>query len=119
MTLSIELSYPEPCLWPNARPDRHAKSDVARQGRNEAYVVTLAALEGRTITAAGLEIPVKVIGYKPAEHGQDKDGFLAACKSRLDGIAQALRLNDVHFDPRVEWGECRPPHGRVVVEVAL
>lgn len=117
MTITIELSWPERALWPNARPARQAKAAVARQGKNEAYVVTLAALAGQSFAWGDATLPVRIVGHKPAEHGQDRDGLLAACKSRLDGVALALRLNDVFFDPRVEWGTNCPPNGALTIVV--
>lgn len=117
MTITVELSWPEPCLWPNARPDRRAKAAVARQGRNEGYVMGRKALDGSVFVPLDVEIPVRLIGHLPAARRYDRDNFLSACKSRLDGIAQALMVDDARFNPHVEWGDLDAPHGKVIVEI--
>lgn len=119
MTLTIELSWPSPILWPNARVYRLQKSSAARAARDEGYICTLAALEAGPpppLNDRHGDIPVRIVGHKPAERGQDRDNFQAALKSQLDGIAAALGVNDKKFKPSVEWGEPRP-FGGVTITV--
>jgi crossover junction endodeoxyribonuclease RusA len=118
-TLTIALSWPASALWPNHKAHFHARSPFARAARDEAYVVMLAALDGREWIDKAGTIDLTITGHKPAEHGQDRDGFIAALKPYLDGMASALHVNDRLFRPMADWGEDAPPLGRVVVEIAV
>jgi hypothetical protein len=64
-------------------------------------MATKAALRGQTYVQTGGRIPVRLtVSAKPKGPLPDKDNALAACKAYLDGIAEALGINDSLFDPQ-------------------
>ncbi len=103
--MAIELPYPARSLWPNARPHWAALSVAKRKARNDAYLAARAA----NLDLSGGE-------YRPhiTVHGlargplPDKDNCVAAAKAYLDGIADALKVNDRHFAaPTVSFAPVR------------
>lgn len=50
-------------------------------------------------------LPVNLIFHPPDKHSRDLDNCLAAFKSGLDGIADALGINDKRFQILMRFGE--------------
>ena len=115
--MRLSLSWPAPALWPNSRVSWRVRSEYVRAARDEAYVVTRNTLLVPPWNDPGGDILLTVTGHKPAEHGQDRDGFNSAMKAYYDGIASALQVNDRRFKQVVDWGENEPPRGSVTVEL--
>lgn len=67
---------------------------MAREGAVEA---TKQAMSGFQDT--GNTIPVSIVFVAPDRRHRDLDNCLAAAKSQLDGIADALGVNDKRFRP--------------------
>ncbi len=115
----VSLTFPHKYLWPNTRPRAHAAHRrEARKHRKWAALATREAMQGETSFNAGDgPYPIKIIVYgKQRGPLPDKDNCIAAAKSSLDGIADALGVNDRHFEaPTVEFAEAR--ESRFVVEV--
>lgn len=93
--MKIELPYPAKELWPNGRPHWAAKARETKKLREYAYWLAKAS--------SGLEIgngaiPVRITVY-PKRYGPvpDRDNCVAAIKAGLDGISDALGINDRHF----------------------
>lgn len=113
----VDLPFPHKALWPNGRAHWAIK---ARETKKHRHWARLAALEARNslITGDGL-IPVHIICYpKRTGPAPDKDNISAAAKSMIDGIADALGVNDRNFAaPTVEIAEER--EGRFVIRVGV
>lgn len=120
MGLAVELNWPETCLWPNRRQHWRKVAQAKRQAKAEAVALTKQAMCGYdadTFVPSEGDIVIRIVGERPAEHGQDRDNFQAALKASLDGVALALGVNDKRFRPVTDWGEDCPPHGRVLVSL--
>lgn len=98
----IELPWPHKDLSPNSRKHWSARARQARIARNAARILTLAALKApasaialRDLCAARLQISLQ---FTPdANRHYDLDGLISRMKSSLDGIADALNVNDRRF----------------------
>ena len=96
----ISLPYPHKSLWPNGRAHWAAKAKETKLHRAWGYAAMKAALpvcfkhNGERI-AIRLTVSARTRGQLP-----DKDNCLAASKAYLDGIAQALGVDDSLFDPQ-------------------
>lgn len=102
---TITLSWPPRSLSPNGRAHFRQRAADARTAKNEAYVLTLAALGGRAFTAAG-PLSVRLLFHPPRLGRYDDDNFIAACKPALDGISAALGVDDSTFQiERPAWGD--------------
>jgi hypothetical protein len=96
----IALPYPDRALWPNGRAHWAVKAREAKKLRRDAFFATKAA----SVRIGDSPIPVHIICHPKARGpAPDRDGIIGAAKSALDGIADALGINDRHFAaPTVE-----------------
>jgi len=96
----LQLPYPHKALWPNGRAHWGAKAKQVKAHRAWAFMATKAALPAR-FESNGERIPVRlIVSANPKGPLPDKDNCLAAAKAYLDGIAEALGVNDNLFDPQ-------------------
>lgn len=116
----IDLPWPNKALWPNGG-DRTHPSKIARLKREHREWGRIAALEvlPKCFSHNGEPIPITIhVHAKPRGPLPDRDNCIAACKSLLDGIADAMKVNDSAFDIQpVQFADERD--GRIVVEVCL
>jgi crossover junction endodeoxyribonuclease RusA len=101
----IVLPYPDKALWPNGRAHWAVKAREVKKHRQWAAIATKAA----RIRLGDSPIPVHIICHpKGRGPAPDRDGIVSAVKSYIDGIADALGINDRHFAaPTVEIGDKR------------
>lgn len=108
--LRLELPFPDADLWPNGRSHHMAKARKVSKAREYAYWLALSKKDdfqrGEGLIAVHL-----TVNPKP------RDNASAAAKAFLDGIAQAIGIDDRHFaSPVVTIGE-RKPGGGFVLEI--
>lgn len=115
--MKIDLPWPAKALWPNGRAHYMAKAREVKKHRSWGNLAALEALGGTTFAHTGATIPITLhVHPKPKGPLPDRDNCIAACKSLLDGIADALGVNDSAFDIQpVQFSDERD--GRIVVEV--
>lgn len=112
----IILSWPPRDLHPNSRPHYHAKASAAKAYREAAYWATKAARVDHGHPDEG--IPLKVQFYPPDKRRRDLDGMFSSVKAGIDGIADALQLNDYEINPII-LERCAPMKGgRVCLTLA-
>lgn len=96
----IALPYPHKALWPNGRAHWAVKAREAKKLRTAAAWATKAASPRLGDSPIPLHITVHPKRTGPAP---DRDNVIAAAKHAIDGIADALGINDRHFAaPTVE-----------------
>lgn len=88
----IELPWPPKELSPNAREHFRVKAAAAKEYRNQAYWLAVGKL-----TAPGDPIWVSMTFYPPDKRRRDLDNMFASTKAALDGIADALGVDDQTF----------------------
>lgn len=106
----ITLPFPPSTLSGHAKGHWRAKSGPTAKHREWARLATLGAMP--SIPTAG---DIKVhIRFVPPDHRGDRTNFPNRMKPYLDGIAEALGVNDARFLPSYEF--CAPEQpGRVEV----
>jgi crossover junction endodeoxyribonuclease RusA len=115
--ITLELPWPDKALSPNARPHWARLAAARRYAHTEGLVATKQALAGRAYTPPDSgPITVALTFCPKVARVRDRDNFQAACKAYLDGIAQALGVNDSRFYVVSDWGEKRRG-GAVVVTI--
>lgn len=115
MAVRIELPWPNKGLSPNARLHWAAKSRLAKKAKADAYALALAAARSQPVEPAGY-VKVAIEFCPPDRRGRDLDNMLSSLKWALDGIAQALGVNDKRFAISMHVAEpCKG--GKVVVHV--
>jgi crossover junction endodeoxyribonuclease RusA len=115
--IRVVLPWPPKDLHPNARVHWAKRAKAAKKSRGEAWALTR-LVEGRTLRIFDntVRVPVSLTFCPPDRRKRDIDGMLSACKSQLDGFAEALMVNDNLFDLTLKRGEL-VKGGKVIVEV--
>lgn len=117
--LEIKLPWPHKSLFPNAKGGRHWSTfQVQKQkARTVGLMLTKTALDVHKIEFSERE-PLRITFYMPSRIRRDVDGMHGAIKHHLDGIAQALGVDDSIFRPVViDVGLDPEKLGFVLVEV--
>lgn len=86
-------------LSPNSRVHWAVKARAATQYRALAYLAAKDALAtGPGWTAHDGPVQVFVsVGWEPGRKRQDADNLIASLKAAMDGVADAIGVNDKHF----------------------
>lgn len=117
-TISFKLPWPNPKLNPNQSKGMHWGVTAALRKNARVGAATIArAAAGAPAPQFGQAIPLTITFQQPDRRARDRDNLLAALKPALDGVADALGINDSQFDPviiRREYG-ARP--GAVQIEI--
>lgn len=93
----IEVHFPWPLkeLSPNARQHYMAHARAKKKYREACRVLALAA-GVKALSNAG-RLHVELTFYPPDRRPRDQDNMLASMKSGLDGLSDALGLDDRNF----------------------
>jgi crossover junction endodeoxyribonuclease RusA len=112
----IRLGWPHKALWPNFRSRTHwPKTSATKNARAEAFYATRAAKV--SVAAGDVPVIVQATFYPPDRRKRDYDNCGASIKAHLDGIADALGVNDNSFRPRTPIIGEPIKGGAVVVEI--
>lgn len=123
----VTLPFPDSRLNPNRSKGVHwaSTSALRKKARADAWMVTRAAASKTpwfgTERRAPESVPLIVTFIQPDRRARDRDNLLAAFKPSLDGVADALEINDSQFEPvtiRREYGG-KPGSVRIEIGVAL
>lgn len=112
--MAIELPWPPRELSPNARPHFMARSRATKAYRTTAHWATKAARAKAPDTAGDIDLHVT---FYPPSRRADRQNMPGWIKAGIDGIADALGVNDRRFNPAYFYAE-PVKNGRVVVVVA-
>ena len=103
MKLIVNLPWPDRKLVPNARVFWAAKAKEVKRHRRLAFMAALDLQEQiPAAVRANEEASIYyTISYEPKiNRKRDEDGVIAACKSYLDGVSEAIGINDCRFHIR-------------------
>lgn len=95
----VRLPFPDSSLFPNRKNGNHwTKAHAAKVAARDGafYLTKQAAKDFKPCDGA---IPLSVMFCLPDGRHRDLDNMLAACKAQIDGIAQALGVDDKRFRP--------------------
>jgi crossover junction endodeoxyribonuclease RusA len=100
LPLHVMLPWPPKELSPNARVHFFTLARAKKRYRTTAYVAALEALRGQVLQHPGpflvwLEFSPPAKSSVRARH--DEDNLVARMKAGLDGVAEALRVDDKQF----------------------
>lgn len=94
--MNVTLPWPSKDLSPNARVHWSKKSKAAKAYRHACHILTL---ESKAKIDWDGDVHVWIDFYRPSRREMDHDNCLARIKSGLDGVADALGINDSRFRP--------------------
>lgn len=122
--MTIELPWPPRQLFPNFKRSHHwtAYSGKAKSARTLAWGLTAREigtdLRKWPVPADG-KLPVRIEATPPMRGGRvpDDDNLKGACKHYLDGLADALGIDDSKFRlAELEW---RPKSGDGAIRITF
>ena len=102
--MTFDLPFPAKALWPNGRAHWAEKARAAKTHRAWAWTAAWAA--GASVSHPEARVSIAVTVHPKTRHPIDRDNCVAALKSYLDGIADALGVDDRLFNtPSIAFGE--------------
>lgn len=116
---TVTLPWPDASLSPNRKNGNHWGSVNKTKGKRlaDARALTLQAMmQARYIPPKGA-LPLVLTFVAPDKRRRDLDNLLASMKADLDGLSQALGVDDQVFEPITLRREYGSKHGCVRVEV--
>ena len=117
MSATIVLPFPPSSLSGHAKGHWRKKASATAMYRETAYCLTPAALRAVFTPSSG-DIRIHIQFTPPNKRG-DRTNFPNRFKAGLDGIADALGVNDARFLPSYEFCEPKAPGCvRVTLEAA-
>lgn len=91
----IILDWPAKVLSPNARVHWAVKAKAAKLYRKQAFLIC--RNENIVIPESINKLHVFIDFYPPDKRNRDADNLLSSLKNALDGIAEAIGVNDRRF----------------------
>ena len=109
--IEIVCNWPNPILSPNKKVHWAQKARAAKIYRSHAYLMAREAIVRKEVNEphvlhalsearkGDFSLSVCVTFCPPDKRHRDRDNMIASFKSGQDGIADALLINDVRFEP--------------------
>lgn len=113
--ITIELPWPATALWPN----RRAHWRTLHYARQDAHALAchLSLKAGANYHTRPHTLAVEIEFCPPSRRRFDRDNALAALKGHLDGVAEAMGVDDSNFEPiTLRRGEV-VKGGKVIVSI--
>lgn len=119
--LIIRLPFPDKSLMPNKKNGKHWTSTVARKDgqKRDAYILTGDAMKKAGPQTWPEHIPLSMMYLTPDKRHRDLDNLLAASKALIDGMAQALGVDDKRFKPILIDAVLGPKEGGLIAAVGV
>ncbi len=117
MIYSFTIPWPPAALTPHAKGNFWAKANATKSYRQAAYILARAAGVQRATGAPAVRI---VLAYSPPSQRGDVQNVHGRLKAAIDGIADAVGLDDKAF--RIAFPETFGPSkkgGEISVEVTV
>lgn len=116
--MRIELDFPPASLFPNRTKGTHwTVTHKAKTGyRDNSVWLTKGQMNGWKHTDGNIAMTITFV--MPDKRLRDTDNCLAAAKAGLDGMAEALGVNDRQFQPVTIYREYGMKPGKMIVELA-
>lgn len=94
----VVVPWPHRYLSPNSRINWQAKAQISRRARLTAKLLAKERFGcGNQASPIDDYIEVQLIAHPRDKRKRDEDNIIASMKSSLDGIADALGVNDASF----------------------
>lgn len=115
-TYVVRLPWPEPALWQNRRVHWRVRAKAVKSARLGAWAIAC----DQGLFTSGIKSARLVFSfYPPDRRKRDLQNMPATMKAAIDGIADALGVDDHGF--KVAWPEAfgePTPGGLVVVKIS-
>lgn len=106
---------------PNRRNGKHWTATASPKAgqKTDAYMLTMEAMQKTGRQEWAEHIPLSLLFLMPDKRRRDLDNLLAGSKALIDGMAQALGVDDRRFKPILcDWA-MGPKEGALVAAVGV
>jgi crossover junction endodeoxyribonuclease RusA len=110
---TVRLNWPAPGLNPNSRLHWSRKSRLVKTARQAAWGATLEKFGSLNRLPKGSRVYLEMVFCPPDKRRRDADNIIASLKASLDGISDALGIDDSKFVSTYSMGE--PVKGGAVI----
>ncbi len=111
--MRLELPWFNPCLAPNRPKHFREKAAARKKQRALAYIIA----RGFQNKPRGETLAMSIMFHPPTKHRRDLDNCLAAIKGAIDGIADAIGIDDTNFRPiTIDFGGV-VRGGKIIIEI--
>lgn len=119
--LIVRLPFPDKKLMPNKKNGKHWTSTLSNKKtqKTEAFYETKQALQKAGEQFWPEHIPLSLLYLTPDKRHRDLDNLLAASKALIDGMAQALGVDDKRFKPILVDSVLGPKEGALIAAVGV
>ena len=117
--LHIRLDWPDMSLMPNRKNGRHWSGVHVKKtkAKRDAHFLTVVALATHTLIPAE-RLALRITFASPDKRRRDVDNLLACIKPQLDGVAQALGVDDSLFRP-ITLDDTHDPQRRGYIDIEI
>ncbi len=123
--MRIELPFPPSGLSPNRKNGGHwgVTHRIKEKYKQDCWALTREAMnqgdDAEKMVFGSHAIPITLTYCQPDKRRRDADNLLAASKAGLDGVADALKVDDILFEPVIISRTFGTKPGMLVVEIGL
>ena len=100
--ITVMMPWPDKVLSPNARTHWAKKAAAAKIYRQMSNVLTRREMGG--VAMQGRRAHLDIVFHPPTHARRDLDNCLSSIKSGLDGIADAIKIDDSLWSLGLSWG---------------
>lgn len=112
--IELQLPWPPAGLSPNARLHWSAVAKLKKKCRADAYMIALAS-EAQALK--GCDVSLSLTFHPPTNGAYDLDNALARMKASLDGVADAMGVDDSKWSLNIAKGAKSTKGGHVDVRI--
>ena len=113
--IEITLPWPDKRLSPNSRKGWRAKAEATKEARSIGYCEAYLKGHHRQFEGRDCRLEQSITIHPPDKRHRDQDNILASLKPAIDGICEAIWIDDSRIKrTTLEWGEVTPG-GKVVL----
>jgi crossover junction endodeoxyribonuclease RusA len=115
--ITITLPWPDKRLSPNARSNRFVLATAKKEARETAELLMLEKYPRGYLAFDNTNLPLELVFFPPDGRHYDQDNNLASCKAALDGVSDALGIDDTLFEPITLRRGAVVKGGQVIVRI--
>ena len=115
--LTVILPWPDKRLSPNARIDRRQVAAIKAREKEAARILTIEKYAVGYYSGVFTPQTLNLEFCPPDKRHYDMDNLLASMKAPLDGMAEALGIDDNLFEPITLWRGKVIKGGQVIVKI--
>lgn len=95
--IELQLPWPGPKLSPNARIHWASLADHKKKYRSACWLTCLEQLRGMKFDLPDGPLHLEMEFVPPQRRSYDRDNLVARMKAGIDGLADALKIDDKRF----------------------